>query len=121
MFLRIAMALGQTDPSLPRAAAGLGATPWQSFRQIVLPLSMPGVAAGVLLVFVLALGFYITPAMVGGPREITVSMLIAQQVEQLNWSYAATVSGVLLATALGLIGAFYCLPGVGTAFRMGAR
>jgi len=51
---------------------------------------MPGVAAGVLLVFVLALGFYITPAMVGGPREITLSMLIAQQVDQLNWAYAAT-------------------------------
>ena len=60
---------------------------------MILPLSMPGVAAGVLLVFVLALGFYITPAMVGGPREITLSMLIAQQVDQLNWAYAATLVG----------------------------
>ena len=55
---------------------------------------MPGVAAGVLLVFVLALlGFYITPAMVGGPREITLSMLIAQQVDHLNWPYAADLVG----------------------------
>ena len=100
MILPIANALRQIDPSLLRAASGLGAPPWRTFLQVTLPLSMPGVAAGVLLVFVLALGFYITPAMVGGPREITLSMLIAQQVDQLNWAYAATLSAVLLATAL---------------------
>ncbi len=69
----------------------------------------------------LALGFYITPAMLGGPREITLSMLIAQQVDQLNWAYAATLSVVLLATALAIIAAFYRLPGVGNAFRTSAR
>jgi ABC-type spermidine/putrescine transport system permease subunit I len=121
MVLPIANALRQIDPSLARAASGLGATPWSTFRQITLPLSMPGVAAGVLLVFVLALGFYITPAMVGGPREITLSMLIAQQVDQLNWAYAATLSAVLLATALAIIAAFHRLPGVGNALRTGAR
>ena len=121
MILPIANALRQIDPSLGRAASGLGATPFKTFRQVTLPLSMPGVAAGVLLVFVLALGFYITPAMVGGPREITLSMLIAQQVDQLNWAYAATLSAVLLATALALIAACYRLPGVSTAFRMSAR
>ena len=82
---------------------------------------MPGVAAGVLLVFVLALGFYITPAMVGGPRDITLSMLIANQVDQLNWAYAATLAAVLLATALALIAAAQRLPGVGNAFRMNMR
>jgi ABC-type spermidine/putrescine transport system permease subunit I len=121
MVLPIANALRQIDPSLARASSGLGATPWATFRQITLPLSMPGVAAGVLLVFVLALGFYITPAMVGGPREITLSMLIARQVDQLNWAYAATLSAVLLATALAIIAAFYRLPGVSNAFRMSAR
>ena len=121
MILPIANALRQIDPSLERAASGLGATPWATFRQVILPLSMPGVAAGVLLVFVLALGFYITPAMVGGPREITLSMLIAQQVDQLNWAYAATLSTVLLATALALIAAARQLPGVGNAFRMSVR
>jgi len=121
MVLPIANALRQIDPSLARAASGLGATPWATLRQITLPLSMPGVAAGVLLVFVLALGFYITPAMVGGTREITLSMLIAQQVDQLNWAYAATLSVVLLATAFAIIAAFYRLPGVGNAFRMSAR
>lgn len=121
MVLPIANALRQIDPSLARAASGLGATPWAVFRQVTLPLSMPGVAAGVLLVFVLALGFYITPAMIGGTREITLSMLIAQQVEQLNWAYAATLSVVLLATALVLIGIFYRLPGVGHALRTSTR
>jgi ABC-type spermidine/putrescine transport system permease subunit I len=121
MVLPIANALRQIDPSLARAASGLGATPWATFRQITLPLSMSGVAAGVLLVFVLALGFYITPAMVGGPREITLSMLIAQQVDQLKWAHAATLSAVLLATALAIIAVFYRLPGVSNVLRMSAR
>ena len=121
MILPIANALRQIDPSLARAASGLGATPLSTFRQVILPLSMPGVAAGTLLVFVLSLGFYITPAMVGGPREITLSMLIAQQVDQLNWSYAACLSAVLLATALVIIGAAQRLPGIGNAFKMSAR
>lgn len=121
MILPIANALRQIDPSLARAAAGLGAGPFGVFRQVTLPLSMPGVMAGVLLVFVLSLGFYITPALVGGPRDMTLSMLIAQRVEQLDWAYAATLSAVLLATALAIIAIFQRLFGVGTAFRMSAR
>ena len=121
MILPVANALRQIDPSLARAASGLGATPWRTFVQVIFPLSIPGVAAGALLVFVLALGFYITPAMVGGPRDITLSMLIANQVDQLNWAYAASLSAVLLATALAIIGACYRLPGIGNAFRMNTR
>lgn len=121
MILPIANALRQIDPSLIRAASGLGATPFMTFRQVVLPLSMSGVAAGTLLTFVLALGFYITPAMVGGPRDITLSMLIADQVEHLKWGYAATLSAVLLATALVILAAARRLPGVGNAFRMSMR
>ena len=121
MILPIANALRQIDPSLARAAAGLGSPPWKTFLQITLPLSVPGVAAGGLLVFVLSLGFYITPAMLGGPRDITLSMLIAIQVDQLNWAYAACLSAVLLATALVVIAAFRRLPGIGNAFKMSAR
>lgn len=121
MILPIANALRQIDPSLIRAASGLGSTPFMTFRQVILPLSMSGVAAGTLLTFVLALGFYITPAMVGGPRDITLSMLIAQQVEQLNWAYAATLSAVLLATALAILAVARKLPGVGNAFRTSMR
>jgi ABC-type spermidine/putrescine transport system permease subunit I len=121
MILPIANALRQIDPSLARAAAGLGASPWGVFRQVTLPLSMPGVAAGVLLVFVLALGFYITPALVGGPRDIMLSMLIDQRVDQLLWPEAACLSAVLLAAALLAIAVFQRLFGVGDSFRMGAR
>lgn len=118
MILPVANALRQIDPSLRKAALGLGATPSGVFRQIILPLSMPGVAAGVLLVFVLSLGFYITPALVGGAKDMTIAMLIAQQVDQLNWSYAACLSATLLAATLVIMAIFQRLFGVGAAFRM---
>ena len=121
MILPIASVLRQIDGALLRAAAGLGAPPWRVFLQVVLPLSMPGVAAGALLVFVLSLGFYITPALVGGPRDLMLSMLIAQQVDLLNWPYAACLSAALLATTLLLILLFQRLPGVRDALRTAAR
>lgn len=121
MILPIANALRQIDPSLGRAALGLGATPFRVFRDVILPLSMPGVAAGVLLVFVLSLGFYITPALVGGPRDMTVSMLIAQQVDQLHWPYAACLSATLLAATLAIMAVFQRLFGIRNAFRLAGR
>jgi ABC-type spermidine/putrescine transport system permease subunit I len=121
MILPIASVLRQIDTALPRAAAGLGAAPWTVFARVILPLSMPGVAAGVLLVFVLSLGFYITPALVGGPRDFMLSMLIAQQVDLLNWPYAACLSATLLAATLLIIAAFQRLPGVRDVFRTVAR
>jgi ABC-type spermidine/putrescine transport system permease subunit I len=121
MILPIASVLRQIDGALPRAAAGLGAAPWRVFVQVVLPLSMPGVAAGVLLVFVLSLGFYITPALVGGPRDLMLSMLIAQQVDLLNWPYAACLSATLLAATLLIIAVFQRLPGVRDVLRMTTR
>ena len=107
--------------ALLRAAAGLGAPPWRVFLQVVLPLSIPGVAAGVLLVFVLSLGFYITPALVGGPRDLMLSMLIAQQVDLLNWPYAACLSTALLAATLLLILVSLRLPGVRDVLRTATR
>ncbi len=121
MILPIASVLRQIDSALPRAAAGLGAPPWRVFLQIVLPLSLPGVAAGTLLVFVLSLGFYITPALVGGPRDLMLSMLIAQQVDLLNWPYAACLSAALLAVTLLLIAAFQRLPGLRDLLRVATQ
>ncbi|MBN8873979.1 MAG: ABC transporter permease [Rhodospirillales bacterium] len=121
MILPIASVMRQIDPSLPRAAAGMGATPWGAFRQVILPLSMPGALAGTLLVFVLSLGFYITPALVGGPRDLMLSQLIAQQVDLLNWPYAACLSVTLLGATLVLLAATQVLPGVRGAFRLGSR
>jgi ABC-type spermidine/putrescine transport system permease subunit I len=117
----IASVLRQIDEALPRAASGLGAAPWRVFVQVILPLSMPGIVAGVLLVFVLSLGFYITPALVGGPRDLMLSMLIAQQVDLLNWPYAACLSATLLASTLAIIAAFQRLPGVRAVFRIAVR
>jgi len=112
MVLPIANALRQIDAALPRAAAGLGAGRGSIFLRVILPLSAPGVAAGTLLVFVLSLGFYVTPALVGGPRDIMLSMLIAQQVDLLNWPYAACLSAVLLAVTLLILGGSRLIPGV---------
>jgi ABC-type spermidine/putrescine transport system permease subunit I len=121
MILPIASVLRQIDGALPRAAAGLGAPPWRVFLHVVLPLSLPGVAAGSLLVFVLSLGFYITPALVGGPRDLMLSMLIAQQVDLLNWPYASCLSAALLAVTLLLIAAFQRLPGMRDLLRTATR
>ncbi len=121
MILPLSSVLRQIDAALPRAAASLGATQWGVFRQVVLPLSMPGVVAGTLLVFVLSLGFYITPALVGGPRDLMLSQLIAQQVDLLNWPYAACLSVTLLAATLLLLAVCQAVPGVRGAFRLGAR
>jgi ABC-type spermidine/putrescine transport system permease subunit I len=94
------------DGNLLRAAEGLGATPLGVFRQVLLPLALPGLSAGCLLVFILALGFFITPALVGGPRDLMIAVLIQQQVELFNWPFASALAAVLLAAALLVFAGF---------------
>jgi ABC-type spermidine/putrescine transport system permease subunit I len=96
------LAVMQTiDPDLRKAAATLGGRGGQSFWRIYFPLSLPGVAAGGLLVFITALGFFITPALLGSGREILIAQVIIEQVEELlNWGFAGAVAVLLLATAL---------------------
>ena len=104
MVLPIWAVLRRIDPEYSRAAANLGASPATAFRRIVLPLSLPGVLAGCLLVFVLALGFYITPALLGGPRDQMISQLIVDQVErQLDWGFAAAMSVLLMAATFAIL------------------
>ncbi len=87
--------------SLIRAAATLGATEWQTFRRVYFPLSLPGVAAGTIVVFVVGLGFFITPALLGGGHVTTVSLLIEATITQtLNWGLASALAFVLLVSAL---------------------
>ena len=103
MVLPIASALGSVPPDLPRAAQNLGAGRVRTFLEVTLPLSLPGVFAGCLLVFVMALGFYITPALVGGPQTLMIATLIAEQATTLlNWPFAGAISCVLLVLSLGL-------------------
>jgi len=83
-----------------QAAASLGASPWLSFRRVWLPLSLPGVAAGAAMTFLLAVGFYITPALVGGERDQLVAWFIAQFLNRdVNWGMSAALSVYLLAMA----------------------
>ena len=80
-----------------QAAASLGASHWQALRRVYWPQSLPGVAAGSLLVFILCIGFYITPALVGGRTGQLISSMIAYHMEQsLNWGLAAALGAILL-------------------------
>ena len=90
------------DRDLLKAASIMGATPARGFLEVFLPLSLPGIIGGGLLVFIQALGFFVTPALLGGPRDTMISMLIELQISQLlNWGFAAALSSVLLIATLG--------------------
>jgi mannopine transport system permease protein len=107
MILPIFAALRSIPPELDRAACNLGAGAFASFRAVKLPLSLPGVYAGTIMVFILSLGFYVTPALVGGPRNLTIATLIGQQTtELLNWPFAGALAGVLLLLTLSLVAVF---------------
>jgi len=95
------------SPLPVRAALSLGASPFTTFRRIYLPQTLPGVTAGCLLVFILAIGFYITPALVGGAGDQLISYFIAFYTNQtLNWGMAAALGLVLLAVTLLLYGVY---------------
>lgn len=101
MVLTIKGTLDQIDPTLVRAARTLGAGPVRAFVRVYLPLAMPGMASGTMLVLILALGYYITPALVGGPGSTTIAMLIEQKVNvTFEWGMAATFATILLVLSI---------------------
>lgn len=101
------------SPNFMRAALSLGGHPVESFLRIYFPLTLPGVGAGTFLVFVLALGYYITPAMLGGGGDEMISQLIAFQTQtQLNWGMAGALSVYLVVLTLALYFAFNRLIGI---------
>jgi spermidine/putrescine transport system permease protein len=107
MILNIYVSLEGIDENLEPAARTLGATPWQAFREVTLPLSLPGLAAGSLLVFVLTGGSYVTPLILGGPGDFLFGNLIYDAVVvELNWPMGATLSFTLL-VLLGFVVALY--------------
>ena len=92
------------DRDLLKAAANLGANPTQCFWRVFVPLSLPGLLAGVLIVFILCLGFYVTPAVLGGGKVTMVSNRIANDIEIFfNWGAASALGVVLLGLTLLLI------------------
>lgn len=101
MILSLYSIMHGIDRNALEAAQNLGAPPLQVFLRVFFPLSLPGVAAGVLFVFMLALGFYITPALLGGRRDIMMAVLIDQQATLiLNWAAASTLAALLLLVTL---------------------
>jgi putative spermidine/putrescine transport system permease protein len=103
MVLPLYATMQQIPRDLMQAGASLGAGPMLTFWRIFLPLSLPGVLAGSTLVFVLTLGFYITPELLGGGRTIMISMLVSRNVELYDQWGAASAVGVVLLAAVGLI------------------
>ena len=102
MILPLYSVMRVIPPSYARAARSLGATSWTTFRRIYLPQTLPGIAAGSLLVFILAVGYYITPALVGGADGQLISNLISFHMTKSNWSLAAALAAMLLAAILAL-------------------
>ena len=97
MILPLYAVMSTIPENLTRAANSLGANPLQSFIRVYFPQSLPGVAAGGLLVFILSIGYYITPALVGGSQGQLISNLIAYHLQtSLNWGLAAALSVILL-------------------------
>lgn len=113
MVLPLYSVMRGINPSLPRAATGLGAHPFTAFRRVYLPLSVPGIGAGCLLVFILSIGYYITPALVGGANDQMVSWFIAFFTNQtVNWGMAAALGSLLLAAVLIIYWLYLRLVGV---------
>jgi putative spermidine/putrescine transport system permease protein len=112
MVLPLYSVMKVIPPSYARAARSLGATSWTTFRRIYLPQTLPGIAAGSLLVFILAVGYYITPALVGGADGQLISNFIAFHMSKSNWSMAAALSAILLAVVLILYWLYDRLVGI---------
>lgn len=103
MILPMLSNMRSIDRSLLTAASVLGATPWQAFLRVFLPLSLPGLGAGAALVFMMSLGFFITPALLGGPRDMMAAVLIEQQANRLlEWGMASALSSVLLVLTIAI-------------------
>jgi putative spermidine/putrescine transport system permease protein len=103
MILPLVGTLRAIDPMTLRAAALCGASPFQAFRRILLPLSLPGIAAGGLMVFVMSLGYFVTPALLGGTSNMMLAEMIAQTVQSLlNWGLGSAAAFVLLVVTMVL-------------------
>ena len=104
MVLPLYAAMKAIDPGYMRAAANLGASPVLAFWRVFVPLSWPGVAAGLIVVFVLSLGFYVTPALLGGGRVMTWSMQIERSMAVYSdWGAASALGVVLLVITVGVL------------------
>jgi len=115
MILLLAAGLSHVDPALERAAASLGATPWRTFRRVTLPLSLPGIVSGCLVVFAWSLSAFPTPELLGGGKVKMIANVVKDlALDSFNWPGAAAFA--LLALVLTLL----LLAGLGRAAARGA-
>ncbi|MFK5997295.1 MAG: ABC transporter permease [Rhodobacterales bacterium] len=103
MILPVFAVMTGIPKNLMDAASNLGASPLRVFTRVYFPLSLPGIGAGGLLVFIISMGFYVTPALLGGPQDVLLAQIIEQQIsDTLNWGFAAALSTVLLGVTIVL-------------------
>jgi putative spermidine/putrescine transport system permease protein len=113
MVLPVYSVMSGISPTHLRAAASLGANPLVAFVRVYLPQTLPGVGAGSLLVFILAIGYYITPALLGGPQDQMISYFVAYFTNTtINWGMAAALGSVLLLATLALYAVYARLVGI---------
>jgi len=113
MILPMYSVMQTIPPSYLRAAKSLGATNWTAFWRVYFPQSVPGIGAGSILVFILAIGYYITPEIVGGTKGVFISNRIAYHISSsLNWGLAAALGSILLAAVLVLYWAYDKIVGI---------
>lgn len=112
MILPLVAAIGSIDPNLEAAGRSLGAGRWTVFRRIFLPLSLPGIQAGTILVFVLAMSAYVTPVMLGGAQVKTMPVLVVQNlIDNFQWPVGAALALVLAVTGMVLVWIYARLTG----------
>jgi putative spermidine/putrescine transport system permease protein len=121
MILVLYSVMVKIDGSMLEASRTLGAGGFQTFRRVFLPLSMRGVYAGSLLVFIVALGFFITPAVLAGGDHLTVAVYIEQQISTLRWGTASAMATILLVTSIAIFLVFDHLFGTKTLLTGGTR
>ncbi|MBL8561164.1 MAG: ABC transporter permease [Gemmobacter sp.] len=103
MILPLMGVIKKIDPAILQAAALCGATRWQALTRVLVPLATPGIASGALMVFVMSLGYFVTPSLLGGTANMMLAELIAQQVQSLvNWGMGGAAAFLLLLVTLGL-------------------
>ncbi|NIS83209.1 MAG: ABC transporter permease subunit [Anaerolineales bacterium] len=118
MILNIYVSLEGIDKSLLEAAQSLGCTEWQAFKEVTLPLSLPGVSAGCLLIFVLTSGTYITPMILGGPgNEMIANLIFRRVVGTLDWPFGSAISVVLLTLLVIIVYTYNRYLGISQIFK----
>ena len=118
MILNIYVSLEGIDKSLLEAARGMGCTEWQAFREVTLPLSLPGVSAGCLLVFVLTAGTYLPPMILGGPRnEMIANLIFKRVIGTLDWPYGSAISVILLSLLFVIVWTYNRYLGINRIFQ----